>query len=98
MTRCVLCAVACAWPLACSASFRAPQAAAPGAATSTHTEWMSFFLFGVIGGNDSDLRDLCGDAGAAKIRIGHDWFSALLTVGTLGLYAPRVVSVECAAP
>lgn len=95
---CVLCLLACTGPLACSASFRSPRTGTPAATTPTHTQWMSFYLFGLIGGQDRDLRDVCARRGAARIRVGHSWLSALVTLGTLGIYAPRVVSVECGSP
>jgi hypothetical protein len=83
---------------ACSAGFQATPPEVSRHAASTHTEWLDFYLFGVVGGEESDARDWCPAGHATRIRVGMNWLSALLTFGTLGIYAPRVVSVDCAAP
>lgn len=57
-------------------------------------EWHSFWLFGLVGTADVDARAVCPQ-GAAVVRTGGNVGTTLVTIATLGIYAPRKVYVRC---
>ncbi len=61
----------------------------------THEEWTDFFLGGVVGTEDFDVRDFCPGE-AAMVATGGDFLTGLVSVATLGIYVPRKVYVTCA--
>jgi hypothetical protein len=61
-----------------------------------HNEWASFFLFGLVGEYELDVRELCPQ-GVAEIATGNDFLTWLVSTFTLGIYTPRKVNVWCAA-
>lgn len=66
---------------------------APG---EEHNEWASFFLFGIVGDYELDVRELCPQ-GVAEITTGTNFLTWLVSGVTLGIYTPRKVNVWCAA-
>jgi hypothetical protein len=69
-------------------------AASPGG--KVHEQKQAFFLWGLAGGTDVNLEQLC-PAGVARIESERSVGDQLLTVITGGLYAPMSVEVECAS-
>lgn len=67
---------------------------APMGGTST-TARQSFFLWGLVGGNDVDLNRMC-PSGVAQIQSQSSFGDQLFTVLTGGIYSPMSVSVQCA--
>jgi len=62
----------------------------------THEEWTDFFIVGLVGKEEFDVREFCPGE-AAKVATGGNFLTDLVTVVTLGIYAPRKVYVTCAA-
>jgi hypothetical protein len=69
-----------------------PQTAPGGA---THDATQSFFLWGLVGGDEIDLPRLC-PTGVSRIQSKSGAMDGLLTVITGGLYSPMSVEVQCA--
>jgi hypothetical protein len=57
--------------------------------------WTEFYLFGLVGHEEVDVRLLCPGEVAA-IRTGGNVATGVVTVLTLGIYAPRKIYVTCA--
>jgi hypothetical protein len=75
------------------ASFVDPNAV-PGA---RHEEWTSFFLYGLVGNEERQIREYC-QGPVAELRTGANVGTAVVSVVTLGIYTPRKVYVTCAKP
>lgn len=69
----------------------------PTVATSGETKSakQSFFLWGLVGGNEIDLQQMC-PSGVAGIDSRSSGGDAILTALTGGLYSPMSVDVHCA--
>jgi hypothetical protein len=63
----------------------------------TRVEWNSHYLFGLVGRPGYDAGELC-KSGIGVVRTGGDFTTGVLTIVTLGLYAPRKVYLTCARP
>ena len=61
----------------------------------TKQEHAPFFLWGLAGHQDVDLDELC-PGGAHAWKNGASTGDVLLSIVTLGIYAPRTIEVECA--
>jgi hypothetical protein len=61
-----------------------------------HQETEAFFLWGLAGGNDIDLEQLC-PTGVASIESRKGAGDAIMTWLTGGLYSPMSVEVQCAS-
>jgi hypothetical protein len=59
-----------------------------------HSEWESFFVFGLFGDAQIDVRNEC-DGAAAVVGRKDDVATALVSVVTLGIYTPTRVTVAC---
>jgi hypothetical protein len=57
---------------------------------------LGFWLWGLVGVEHIDLQKDCGADGVAKIRSRNTFVDEVLTVITLGIYAPRTTTVTCA--
>jgi hypothetical protein len=68
-----------------------------GAVAPTHDHWLSGYVLGIWGEAELDVRDDCPKTGAASVRVGATWTTLVVTVVTLGIYAPREVRVQCRA-
>lgn len=58
-------------------------------------EWTDFFLFGLVGEEDRDVRQYC-DRSVARVRTGGNFGTGLVSFVTLGIYTPRKIYVTCA--
>jgi hypothetical protein len=67
---------------------------APGGAK--YEEKGNFFLWGLVGEKEVDLKKLC-PAGAARWQNQQTFVDGLLGFVTLGIYIPRTIDVECTA-
>jgi Bor protein len=72
--------------------YRNAQVAAGG---QVHQERQSFFLWGLVGGKQIDLAEVC-PSGVARIQDTNSFGDQLFTWVTGGLYSPRSVEIECA--
>jgi hypothetical protein len=67
------------------------------AAGPTQSTWTNFFVFGIAGTAEIDIREFCPSGDVRLVRTGSNFGTGLVTVLTIGLYAPRKVWVQCAA-
>jgi hypothetical protein len=69
----------------------------PTVATSgdTKSAKQSFFLWGLVGGSEVDLQQLCPN-GVAGIDSRSSGVDAIMTALTGGIYSPMSVDVHCA--
>jgi hypothetical protein len=58
-------------------------------------KWADFFIFGLVGERDYNVRDFCPDGRVAEVRTGGNFGTGLVSLLTLGIYAPRKVYVTC---
>lgn len=77
----------------CAATFTDPRVPAG----EEHQLWTSFFVGGLVGHAEVDVRDVCPDGRAHEVETGEDALTLGATILTLGVYAPRRVYVTCAA-
>ncbi|HEX2877161.1 MAG TPA: hypothetical protein VHP33_38185 [Polyangiaceae bacterium] len=62
-----------------------------------HEEWTDFFVFGMVGSEQIDVKKFCSNGDAAVIRTGGNVGTGLVGALTIGIYTPRKVYVTCAA-
>lgn len=62
-----------------------------------HEEWTDFFVFGMVGSEQIDVKRFCSNGDAAVIRTGGNVGTGLVGALTIGIYTPRKVYVTCAA-
>ena len=62
---------------------------------SHHEEGADFFLWGLVGDKQVDLDTICPQ-GVSRWYNQATFLNGLLSVITLGIYAPRTIVVECA--
>jgi hypothetical protein len=62
-----------------------------------HNEWASFFLFGLVGDYELDVRDFCPNGDVHEITTGTNFLTWLVSTVTIGIYTPRKVNIWCAA-
>jgi len=55
----------------------------------------SFFVGGILQGNDVDAKKVCGDFKVSHIETSLTLFDTLLSLLTRGLYTPRNAAVYC---
>lgn len=60
-------------------------------------EWTDFYVAGLVGREEFDVRRFCPGE-VAMIRTGGNVATELVTAITFGIYAPRKLYVACAAP
>jgi hypothetical protein len=59
------------------------------------SEWVRFYLFGLVGVHDLDVRDHCPDGSVRILRTGSSAGTAVVTVLTAGIYSPRKLWIQC---
>jgi len=62
-----------------------------------HDQWNSFFLWGLVGDETLDVRQFCSGGQVAQVRTGANFLTGLVSLVTIGIYAPRMAYVWCAA-
>lgn len=62
-----------------------------------HDRWTDFFVFGLVGTEEIDVRSFCEDKNIAQIATGGNFGTGFVSAITLGIYTPRKVYVTCAA-
>lgn len=72
--------------------YKNPSVPANGPAQSAK---QSFFLWGLVGGGNVDLQQMC-PAGVSQIQSQKGVGDQILTAVTGGLYSPMTVDVRCA--
>jgi hypothetical protein len=76
------------------ATFIRDQNAVKGA---EHDRWLDFWFWGLMNEQDVEVRQFCPDGKVAQIQTGGNFGTGIVSVLTLGIYAPRKVWVICAA-
>ena len=77
----------------CAASFTDPRVPAG----EESSEWVPFYLWGSVGHAEIDVRDHCPTARAHRVRTGGNVLTIGATLITVGIYAPRKVTITCEA-
>jgi hypothetical protein len=62
-----------------------------------HDQWNHFFIFGLVGEANLDVRQFCPDGRVAEVQTQETFLNGLVGLLTIGIYAPRTVYVTCAA-
>jgi hypothetical protein len=62
-----------------------------------HDQWTDFFLFGLAGKEEVDVRRYCPPDRVAEVRTGANVGTGVVSFLTLGTYTPRKIYVTCAA-
>jgi len=60
-------------------------------------QWLSFFLWGLVGEPTVDVTEFCAKGRVAEVQTRGDFLTGLVSFLTLGIYWPRKVIVTCAA-
>jgi hypothetical protein len=75
----------------CAATFREPRLPAG----EQESVWASYFVFGLVGRPEVDVRDHCPSGRASEVETGASAATVGITLITLGIYTPRRVLVRC---
>jgi hypothetical protein len=62
-----------------------------------HDQWTDFFVFGLVGTQEIDVRSFCEGKAIAEVKTGGNFATNLVSAVTIGIYTPRKVYVTCAA-
>ncbi len=54
-----------------------------------------FFLWGLVNDHDVDVKEICKGDKVEQMQTQHTFVDGLLTLFTLGIYAPRTAKVWC---
>ncbi len=88
------CAIAVALA-ACSSVTIQPQARAKITTAPTYQESKAFYVFGLVGEHHVDVTQVCGGKEPLQMQSQQTFSDGLLTVLTLGIYAPHTAKVWC---
>ena len=70
----------------------------PGVVKGTEQDrWLDFWLWGLVNEQDIDVKQFCPDGRVAQVVTGGNFGTGIVSLLTLGIYAPRKVYVTCAA-
>lgn len=61
----------------------------------TYQDTRHFFFWGLAGETRVDVREVCAGRDVAQMQSQATFVNALLTIITLGIYAPHTVKVWC---
>ncbi len=75
----------------CKATFTDPRVPVG----TEHSLWRSFYVGGLVGHAEVDVRDVCASGRAREVQTGEDALTLGATIITLGIYAPRRIYVTC---
>jgi hypothetical protein len=79
---------------ACRSTFVEPRVASG----AEQRRWSSFYVFGTFGGEEMDARDVCPNGRVRHVRAEATPLTLLVSVVTIGMYTPRVLSIRCGIP
>lgn len=83
----------------CTGCFKATVADARAGdweAAPRESRWESYYLWGLVGSNEEDIREICPGGQAVMVRQEAGFAAYLVRVVTLGIYSPRNLVVGCA--
>ncbi len=81
--------------LGCSTVTVTPEGSRKRSDAPTHEERLNYFLWGLVGEPTVDVRAMCQDRAPVEMQAQSTFVDSLLTLITLGIYAPRSVRVWC---
>jgi len=55
-----------------------------------------FFIGGLVGGSEIELREVCGDGNVEQMQTQFTFVDSILTIVTVGIYSPKTARVWCA--
>jgi hypothetical protein len=61
----------------------------------TYQSSKPYFVFGLIGSHDINVREICGGARAIQMQAQDTFVDRLLGIVTLWIYTPRTAKVWC---
>jgi len=61
----------------------------------TYEDSKAYYLGGLIGENHINTKEICQDKGIKQMQSEQTFLDGLLTVVTLGIYAPHTAKVWC---
>jgi hypothetical protein len=82
-------------PLGCASVVYQNGPGGPTTRDSTVETTLHYFIFGAVGRPELDVGALCREKTIDKIQVLSSVPNVIVTVLTLGIYAPRTVRVWC---
>ncbi|MGZ6126161.1 MAG: Bor/Iss family lipoprotein [Myxococcales bacterium] len=61
-----------------------------------HDKWLDYWFWGLMNEQDIEVEQFCPDGGVAQVVTGGNFGTGIVSLLTLGIYAPRKVYVTCA--
>jgi len=58
--------------------------------------WLDYWFWGLMNQQDINVREFCPDGRVAQVVTGGNFGTGIVSVLTIGIYAPRKVYVTCA--
>jgi hypothetical protein len=80
---------------ACSTVTLTPKGQAKYETSPTYQERLPFFLAGIIGEKEIDVKEMCGKRSIRQIQTQNTFMDSFLSIVTLSIYSPRTVRVWC---
>jgi hypothetical protein len=88
----VLALVAALGPSSCAATFTEPRTAR----SESRSVWASYYVVGIIGREEVDVREHCPSGQASEVETGATLATLGVSLLTIGIYTPRRVLITCA--
>lgn len=79
----------------CSTVTISPKGVTKYSTEPTYEDSKKFYLLGLVGENDVDVKDICGNRPVRQIQTQDTFLDSFLTIITLTIYSPRTVKVWC---
>ncbi|AUL74364.1 Bor family protein [Pseudoalteromonas sp. 13-15] len=80
---------------ACSAVTIQPHAIAKITSKATYEDSRPFYLWGLVGEERVDVKEICTDTQAAQMQSQQTFSDGALGLITLGIYSPHTIKVWC---
>jgi Bor protein len=62
-----------------------------------HDRWLDYWFWGLMNEQNVNVREFCPDGRVAEVQTHGNFGTGIVSVVTIGIYAPRKVTVTCAA-
>jgi hypothetical protein len=93
-----LAAIAAVTALGSVGCYKATFISSPNAVRGEeHSTWNSFFLWGLVGSDEVDVKEFCPNGRVASIQTGQNVANWFLAGITFGIYSPRRTLIHCDA-
>ena len=60
-----------------------------------HDEWRSFFVWGLAGEAEIDVKQFCPSGQVSEVAVGTNGGTWIVSLLTLGIYSPEKIYVTC---